>query len=170
MAGLLHGILERFQLSSRLFCITTDNALNNNTLRKELKDLLIQDSGWNSKATKIPCMAHVIQLVVKAILKSFNVKLGPKLIIKKTVLEVDACQDEEEEEDDEVEEDYEDYENDEDDEEEEEEEEEEEDDEDGVLPNPYVSKSVTIIIDKVSGIRVTVYNNDTNYKMSRFAN
>jgi CO dehydrogenase/acetyl-CoA synthase beta subunit len=69
-----------------------------------------------------------------------------------------------------VEEDYKDYEDDEDDKEEEEEEEEEEDDEDGILPNPYVSKSITIIINKVNGIRVTVYNNNINYKMSRFTN
>jgi hypothetical protein len=30
---------------------------------------------WSSESTKIPCLAHVIQLVVKAILGAFNIKL-----------------------------------------------------------------------------------------------
>ena len=36
--------------------------------------ILKEEFTWNSKATKIPCIAHVIQLIIKAILKSFNVE------------------------------------------------------------------------------------------------
>jgi hypothetical protein len=32
------------------------------------------NNDWSSKSTKIPCLAHVIQLVVKAILGAFDIK------------------------------------------------------------------------------------------------
>ena len=47
-------------------------------MRKELEELLNNldiNNDWSSKSTKIPCLAHVIQLVVKAILGAFNIKL-----------------------------------------------------------------------------------------------
>lgn len=48
-------------------------------MRREL-EVMIEDfnweRGWDSDATKIPCMAHVIQLVVKAILAAFKIKPG----------------------------------------------------------------------------------------------
>ena len=46
-------------------------------MRKELEELLNNldvDNSWSSDSTKIPCLAHVIQLVVKAILGAFNIK------------------------------------------------------------------------------------------------
>ena len=55
----------------------TDNARNNGTMRKELEELLNNldvNNGWSSESTKIPFLAHVIQLVVKAILSAFNIK------------------------------------------------------------------------------------------------
>ena len=54
----------------RLLCITTDNAENNGTMWKELEELLNNldvNNSWSSDSTKIPCLAHVIQLVAKAI-------------------------------------------------------------------------------------------------------
>ena len=77
MAGILYKVLERFSITKRLLCITTDNAGNNGTMRKELEELLNNldvNNGWSSDSTKIPCLAHVIQLVVKAILGAFNIK------------------------------------------------------------------------------------------------
>ena len=44
---------------------------------KELEELLNNldiNNDWSSKSTKIPCLAYVIQLVVKAILDAFNIK------------------------------------------------------------------------------------------------
>ena len=77
MAGILYKVLEHFSITKRLLSITTDNAGNNGTMRKELEELLNNldvDNSWSSDSTKIPCLAHVIQLVVKAILGAFNIK------------------------------------------------------------------------------------------------
>ena len=81
MAGILYKVLEHFSITKRLLCITIDNAGNNGTMRKELEELLNSldiNNNWSSDSTKIPCLAHVIQLVVKAILGAFNVKLVKK--------------------------------------------------------------------------------------------
>ena len=89
MAAVVHSVLEQFNITSRLFCVTTNNASNNGLMRRELKDhmrTLLQDIEWDSDATKIPCMAHVIQLVVKAILKAFNVNVDEYAIKSTTVL------------------------------------------------------------------------------------
>jgi hypothetical protein len=46
-------------------------------MRKELEELLNSldvNNNWSSDSTKILCLAHVIQLVVKAILGIFNIK------------------------------------------------------------------------------------------------
>ena len=46
-------------------------------MRKELEELLNNldiNNNWNSESTKIPCLAHVIRLVVKAILDAFDIK------------------------------------------------------------------------------------------------
>ena len=46
-------------------------------MRKELEELLNSldvNNNWSSNFTKIPCLAHIIQLVVKAILGAFNIK------------------------------------------------------------------------------------------------
>ena len=77
MADVLYNVLDRFSITKRLLCITTDNAGNNGTMRKELEELLNNldiNNGWSSDSTKIPCLAHVIQLVVKAILSAFDIK------------------------------------------------------------------------------------------------
>ena len=77
MADILYNVLERFNITKRLLCITTDNAGNNGTMRKELEELLNNldiNNSWSSDSTKIPCLAHVIQLVVKAILGAFDIK------------------------------------------------------------------------------------------------
>jgi hypothetical protein len=78
MADVLYNVLEHFNITNRLLCITIDNAGNNDTIRKELEELLNNldiNNDWSSEYTKIPCLAHVIQLVVKAILGAFDIKL-----------------------------------------------------------------------------------------------
>ena len=50
-------------------------------MRKELEELLNNldiNNSWSSNSTKIPCLAYVIQLVVKAILGAFNIKPAEK--------------------------------------------------------------------------------------------
>ena len=81
MADILYSVLEHFSITKRLLCITTDNAGNNGTMRKELKELLNNldiNNSWSSDSTKIPCLIHMIQLVIKAILGIFNIKLVEK--------------------------------------------------------------------------------------------
>lgn len=79
MADTVFKTLEKFDLTKRLFCITTDNASNNGRMRKDLEAMIESTADWSSEATKIPCMAHVIQLVVKAMLKAFNIEPGEGL-------------------------------------------------------------------------------------------
>jgi hypothetical protein len=46
-------------------------------MRKELEELLNNldiNNSWSSKSTKIPCLAYIIQLIVKAILGVFDIK------------------------------------------------------------------------------------------------
>lgn len=83
MAELVRSTIQTYNISDRLFCITTDNASNNGKMRKDLQVIMDQmyegleeQVSWDSEATKIPCMAHVIQLVVKAMLGAFNVEPG----------------------------------------------------------------------------------------------
>ena len=63
MIRLTYGIKEK------LFCITTDNASNNIALVKELSRLLANDGiSWDYKTRHIPCLAHIINLVVQKFL------------------------------------------------------------------------------------------------------
>ena len=81
MADILYSVLERFSITKRLLCITTDNDGNNSMMQKELEELLNNldiNNSWSSDSTKIPCLAYMIQLVVKAILGAFNIKLAEK--------------------------------------------------------------------------------------------
>jgi hypothetical protein len=76
MAGILYNVLEYFSITKHLLCITTNNAGNNNIIWKELEKLLNNldiNNSWSSDSTKIPSLAHVIQLIVKAILGVTNI-------------------------------------------------------------------------------------------------
>jgi len=49
----------------------TDNASNNFTMAKELQKLLAeQNIKWDSKTNHIPCLTHIINLVVQKFLSS----------------------------------------------------------------------------------------------------
>ena len=77
MAVVLYNVLMCFDITKRLLYITTDNTENNGTMQKELEELLNNldiNSSWSSDSTKILCLAHIIQLVVKAILSAFDIK------------------------------------------------------------------------------------------------
>ena len=46
-------------------------------MRKELEELIKKldiNNNWSSETIKIPCLAYVIQLAVKAILRAFNIE------------------------------------------------------------------------------------------------
>jgi hypothetical protein len=80
MARIVHNTCQEHNISDRLYCITSDNASSNNSMRKNLEPLMLEldeSLSWSADSTKIPCMAHVIQLVVKSILKGFSVNPMP---------------------------------------------------------------------------------------------
>ena len=72
----VEGIILEQNLEAHLLAITTDNAGNNGTMRKEIADGLNQlhDVEWNKEQGTIPCLAHVIQLVVKKLVSALKVE------------------------------------------------------------------------------------------------
>lgn len=67
--------LDAFNITEKLFCITTDNASNNKKAMKALSKLLLKHKNikWNWKEHHISCLNHVIDLGVQAFLKSIKV-------------------------------------------------------------------------------------------------
>jgi hypothetical protein len=76
MARVVAAALQEYGLSERLFAVTADNASNNNTLRQELAQRLQQDHrvSWYAGANRVPCLAHVVQLVVQAMIKQLKIE------------------------------------------------------------------------------------------------
>jgi hypothetical protein len=68
-------LLKFYGIEKRLFAITTDNAANNGTMRENVKKKLFHELKyvWNSVKGSIPCMAHIIQLVVKEIILELSI-------------------------------------------------------------------------------------------------
>src|SRR5579859_2224430 len=77
LAAHVYGILHEFNIHTKLFCITTDSASNNGEMMKELSKLLWKKDSikWNGLTHHIRCLAHVINLAVKAFL--LNLKIAP---------------------------------------------------------------------------------------------
>jgi len=75
MAEELFKILEEFDISDKLFCITTDAAKNNTTLVRNLSKILRERKGikWNYDEMHINCLDHVINLAVQKFLKTIKV-------------------------------------------------------------------------------------------------
>lgn len=76
MASELLHILSTTKTEGRLLAITADNAGNNGTLRASIERGLRQkDITWKTEENTIPCLAHVINLVVQEIIR--HLKLTP---------------------------------------------------------------------------------------------
>jgi hypothetical protein len=73
MAKHVVDTLEFYGIVEKLFCVTTDNATNNSTMTLHLEGLL-EEKGvvWDRRTRHIRCIAHIINLVVKALLKKLN--------------------------------------------------------------------------------------------------
>lgn len=76
LAKHLRSVIHDFQFQSKLFCITTDNASNNYKMMQELSRLLLVDDAivWDGSRNHIPCLAHVLNLSVKAFLAHLKVQ------------------------------------------------------------------------------------------------
>jgi hypothetical protein len=67
-------VLEEFDITAKLFCITTDNASNNGTMMRELSKRLEDEKGiiWDAKQHHIACLSHVINLIVTDFMKAIK--------------------------------------------------------------------------------------------------
>jgi hypothetical protein len=63
-------VLSDTNLKHRLLGVTSDNASNNRTMNNALKAQLdTEDISWSADENTIPCLAHVINLVVQDIIQ-----------------------------------------------------------------------------------------------------
>lgn len=72
-------VLNRYCVQDRLFAITTDNASNNGKftrlLQAALRELHKDNSiPWDARQMHIPCLAHVVQLVVNEFMKNIKIE------------------------------------------------------------------------------------------------
>ena len=74
LATIVFDVLDEYDLCDKLFCITSDNASNNSTMVEQLQNHLEQrDIDWDPEVHHIPCLAHIINLVVQAFLEKLQV-------------------------------------------------------------------------------------------------
>ena len=74
LAEEVYRILNDFGITSKLFCITCDNASNNKKMMKELERKFVHDGlSWKHEEHHIACLNHVINLAVEAFLKSIKI-------------------------------------------------------------------------------------------------
>lgn len=75
MSEIVFETIEEFGLTNKLGSITMDNASNNNTLMSSLATTLLKNVPtiqWDAKENRVRCVAHVINLAVKAFLKAIG--------------------------------------------------------------------------------------------------
>ena len=74
LAPYVESCLERYGILDKLFCITTDNASNNDTLCKELSVLLERTHGnfWDARSHNVRCLNHIINLAVQSFMVSIK--------------------------------------------------------------------------------------------------
>jgi hypothetical protein len=74
MIRIVVNILKKYKLKNRLLAVITDNASNNEKMRKEMKKILREiDIEWDHEKNHVFCIAHVIQLAVNELLGSMKV-------------------------------------------------------------------------------------------------
>lgn len=76
MANIVYNILEEYNILNKLQCITTDNASNNYTMTRVLSQKLRDEAGveWDDETQHLPCLAHIINLLVKNLLNAIRKK------------------------------------------------------------------------------------------------
>jgi hypothetical protein len=75
LAKYVGDVLDKFEIGQKLFCITTDGATNNQTMMDALSDTLRAkyDVTIDPEQQRVPCLAHIINLVVCAFLDNLKV-------------------------------------------------------------------------------------------------
>ncbi len=73
MTKIVVDILKKYNLENRLLAVTTDNASNNEKMRKNIKKILKKiDVEWDHEKNHVSCIAHVIQLAINELLESMK--------------------------------------------------------------------------------------------------
>ena len=72
MTTIVYNILEEYDLKEKLNCITTDNAFNNYTMIRSLaqKLLAVDKVRWDHQKNHIPCLTHIMNLIVQKFLNT----------------------------------------------------------------------------------------------------
>ena len=75
MARIINDILARYGIQHRILGFTTDSASNNRTLTEALNNAWsLLSVEWCQLENHIRCMAHVVQLILRAFMSSIKVK------------------------------------------------------------------------------------------------
>jgi len=75
MAGIINDVLARYGIQDRIRGFTTDSASNNRRLTEALNNAWsLLSVEWCQLENHIPCMAHVVQRILRAFMCSINVK------------------------------------------------------------------------------------------------
>jgi len=75
MAGIINDVLARYGIQDRILGFTTDSASNNRTLTEALNNAWsLLSIEWCQLDNHIPCMAHVVHLILAAFMSSSKVK------------------------------------------------------------------------------------------------
>src|SRR5216117_4075742 len=70
-ANIVFKILEEYNIKTKFFCVTMDNSSNNFMMAKELQKLLADEGiQWDTKTNYIPCLIHIINLVLQKFFSS----------------------------------------------------------------------------------------------------
>ena len=81
LTDLVGDVLKRYGIESGLLGFTSDSASNNGTLDMALTDALDQLSiDWNCDHNHIPCMAHVVQLVLGIFMDHLKIKSKGEIV------------------------------------------------------------------------------------------
>jgi hypothetical protein len=75
IAEAVYSVLDRYNITEKLFCVTTDNASNNDTGVEQLSSLLFMNKciEWDHEEHHVRCMNHIINIAVQAFLKKCKV-------------------------------------------------------------------------------------------------
>ncbi len=74
MTKIVVNILKKYKLKNWLFAMTTNNASNNDKMRKNMKKILKDlEVKWEHEKNHVSCIAHVIQLAVNELLVSMKI-------------------------------------------------------------------------------------------------
>lgn len=96
MADEVLKLLSKSELQKKLLSITCDNASNNSTLTQSLQQGLQQlGISWSPSENTIPCLAHIINLVVQDIIQHLRLSAPTELdnmqdLQRQQINEVDA--------------------------------------------------------------------------------